>query len=195
MLHVQNEWPWSYYLMIAAHLALFALDAGNHWGLDEVRGRLRTSSAAWQRSAVVVGAITVLVGALSFIKAGGHAFGASFGTYLGPAAASPKGYELSLIALSRRGALIVIVLGLGLLAAGLTRVRLVALGASDIAAVLAVLLLFQFEHNLKGVLVGGFTGGNGSTLSFLLGLTLAGLVLGGMASIVTRKRVATPAAG
>ena len=30
VLHVHNEWPWSYYLMIAAHLALFSLDAGNH---------------------------------------------------------------------------------------------------------------------------------------------------------------------
>ena len=188
VLHVQNEWPWSYYLMIAAHLSLFALDAGNHWGLDEVRGRLRSQATAWQRPAVVVGAITTLVGALSFVKAGGHAFGASFGSYLGPAAASPKGYELSLITLNRRGALIVVLLGIVMLAAGLTKVRLALLGVTAVAGALAVLLLFQFERNPKGVLVGGFTGGNGSTFSFLLGLALTGAVLGGLATIRSAKR-------
>ncbi len=31
-----NEWPWSYYLMAAAHLAVFGLAAGRIWGLDAV---------------------------------------------------------------------------------------------------------------------------------------------------------------
>lgn len=188
VLHVQHEWPWSYYLMVAAHLALFALDAGNHWGLDEIRGRLRASASAWQRPAVVVGAIAAFIGTLSFIKAGGRAFDASFGTYLGPSAPSPKGYELSLIALNRRGALIIVLLGFGLIAAGLSRIRFIALVVSAVAGLLAVLLLFQFERNPKGVLVGGFTGGNGSTFSFVLGLTLVGAVLGGVAALLVRGR-------
>lgn len=29
-----GEWPWAYYLMIAAHLAVFATAAGRVWGLD-----------------------------------------------------------------------------------------------------------------------------------------------------------------
>lgn len=38
-----GEWPWSYYLMIAVHLAIFASAAGRTWGLDElVRPVLRT---------------------------------------------------------------------------------------------------------------------------------------------------------
>ncbi len=39
-----GEWSWAYYLMIAAHLAIFAAAAGRHWGLDSV---LRP---AWARS-------------------------------------------------------------------------------------------------------------------------------------------------
>ncbi len=31
-----GEWPWSYYLMVAANLALFATAAGRTWGLDGV---------------------------------------------------------------------------------------------------------------------------------------------------------------
>jgi len=29
-----HEWPWAYYLMIGAHLAVFASAAGRTWGLD-----------------------------------------------------------------------------------------------------------------------------------------------------------------
>jgi thiosulfate dehydrogenase (quinone) large subunit len=31
-----GEWPWSYYLMVAAHLSLLACAAGRTWGLDEL---------------------------------------------------------------------------------------------------------------------------------------------------------------
>jgi thiosulfate dehydrogenase (quinone) large subunit len=44
LLNTQNEWHWSYYLMIAVHLALFAVAAGRAGGLD---GVLRP---AWRRS-------------------------------------------------------------------------------------------------------------------------------------------------
>ncbi len=38
-----GEWPWSYYLMIAVQLAIFASAAGRTWGLDELlRPVLRT---------------------------------------------------------------------------------------------------------------------------------------------------------
>ncbi len=33
--HVDHEWGWSYWMMIAAHLSLFALAAGRTAGLDE----------------------------------------------------------------------------------------------------------------------------------------------------------------
>jgi len=48
VLHAPNEWHWSYYLMILAHVALFATAAGRSFGVDGVlrpywlqsRGRL-----------------------------------------------------------------------------------------------------------------------------------------------------------
>ena len=74
-------------------------------------------------------------------------------------------------------------------AAGVLRVRPVLYGMATVSAVLSALLLLQFERNPRGVLVGGFTGGNGSTLSFFIGVTLVGLVLGG----VPRRTNAIPA--
>jgi len=45
-----NEWPWSYYLMVAAHAALFATAAGRTWGLDGlVRPALRRSPSRLSR--------------------------------------------------------------------------------------------------------------------------------------------------
>jgi thiosulfate dehydrogenase [quinone] large subunit len=50
-----GEWPWSYYMMIAVHLALFATAAGRKWSIDEVlRPVLATRServAYWLRKA------------------------------------------------------------------------------------------------------------------------------------------------
>jgi len=36
VLDAPNEWQWSYYLMILAHLALYATAAGRAYGLDGV---------------------------------------------------------------------------------------------------------------------------------------------------------------
>lgn len=44
VLNAPGEWSWAYYLMIAAHLGVFAAAAGRYWGLD---GVLRP---AWERS-------------------------------------------------------------------------------------------------------------------------------------------------
>jgi len=44
VMNAPHEWEWSYYLMILAHVALFATAAGRSYGLD---GVLRPS---WRRS-------------------------------------------------------------------------------------------------------------------------------------------------
>jgi thiosulfate dehydrogenase [quinone] large subunit len=53
VLNAPHEWPWSYYLMIAVHLLLFATAAGRVWGLD---GLLRpvwaASQGRWSRLAL-----------------------------------------------------------------------------------------------------------------------------------------------
>lgn len=49
-----NEWPWSYYLMVAIHAALFATAAGRTWGLDGlVRPALRLSRSRLSRAGLV----------------------------------------------------------------------------------------------------------------------------------------------
>lgn len=34
VLNAPNEWEWAYFLMLLAHLAIFATAAGRYWGLD-----------------------------------------------------------------------------------------------------------------------------------------------------------------
>ena len=124
---------------------------GKPLGLDEVRNCLRSDTTSWHRVAVVLGSLTAAIGALGMVKASGHDFGASFGSYLGPASASPKGYELSLMAFNTRGALVVVLFGLAMVAAGVLRIRPVLDGVTAVSAVLSALLVFQFERNPRGV--------------------------------------------
>ncbi|MEJ7583016.1 MAG: TQO small subunit DoxD [Acidimicrobiales bacterium] len=45
-----NEWPWSYYLMVLAHLAIFATAAGRTIGLDGVlRPAWADGPSRWSR--------------------------------------------------------------------------------------------------------------------------------------------------
>ena len=68
----QYEWPWSYYLMIGIHLLLLASLAGQHYGLDGLKGRgpgswRRGSVWRWARRGAGVGlAVVVLYGLVTF---------------------------------------------------------------------------------------------------------------------------------
>jgi thiosulfate dehydrogenase (quinone) large subunit len=175
VLHYENEWPWSYYLMIAAHLALFALDAGRIGGIDAV---LEGGRRSWKQAATLLGGLSVLLGALSFWRAGSKPFGARFGQYLLAKRAGTRSYEFALYVLNRRGALIFLLLGLVVLAAGAIGQQRVLLVASAGFALLTLSLYTGFRRTSTGT-VGGFTGGNGSTLCLFLGFTLATFLLSG----------------
>jgi thiosulfate dehydrogenase (quinone) large subunit len=54
-----DEWSWSYLLMIAAHLLVYASDAGSHLGLD---GVLRRGPEAARRALVPLGVVTTAIG-------------------------------------------------------------------------------------------------------------------------------------
>jgi thiosulfate dehydrogenase [quinone] large subunit len=54
-----DEWSWAYLLMFAAHLLIYASDAGAHLGLD---GVLRRSGAAAHRAVTIAGALAVVIG-------------------------------------------------------------------------------------------------------------------------------------
>lgn len=61
-----DEWSWAYFLMFAAHLFVYASDAGNHLGLD---GALRRGPAASTRAIRAIGAIATIVGVLGLYVA------------------------------------------------------------------------------------------------------------------------------
>ena len=174
ILHVEHEWPWSYYLMIVAHLSLFALDAGRTGGVDAV---LVSRNRPWQRAAFILGGTSVFLGAVSFWRAGSKPFGAKFGEYLLAKRPSPKGYEFALYVLNRRGALIFMVIGFILLAGAAIQQEKLLLVASALSALIVLSLVIGFRRTSQGT-VGGFVGGNGSTLSLFMGLTLATAALG-----------------
>ena len=47
VLNAPNEWEWSFYLMILAHLALFATAAGRSFGLDGLLRPRWSKSSGW----------------------------------------------------------------------------------------------------------------------------------------------------
>lgn len=50
VLNAPNEWEWSYYLMVLAHVGVFATAAGRAYGLDAVlRPVWRSSDGRWSR--------------------------------------------------------------------------------------------------------------------------------------------------
>jgi thiosulfate dehydrogenase [quinone] large subunit len=56
-----DEWSWSYLLMIAAHLLVYASDAGRHLGLD---GLLAAGAHRQRRALTIVGAVLAALGVL-----------------------------------------------------------------------------------------------------------------------------------
>lgn len=61
-----DEWSWAYFLMFAAHLLVYASDAGAHLGLD---GVLRRGGAAPARAIRTIGIVATVVGLLGLYVA------------------------------------------------------------------------------------------------------------------------------
>jgi uncharacterized membrane protein YphA (DoxX/SURF4 family) len=80
VLYYPNEWPWSYYLMIALHLVLFATAAGQSVGLDGVR---QQGAEARRRAVLVLGGIAAVVGVVALLVASSRGFTAHQGKLLG----------------------------------------------------------------------------------------------------------------
>jgi thiosulfate dehydrogenase (quinone) large subunit len=191
ILHVEHEWPWSYYLMIVVHLALFALDAGRVGGIDSVMKRASRASNYWKRPTIVLGSIAAALGAVGFFRARSKSFGANFGEYLLPKRRSPGGYELSLQVLNQRGAIILCLLGLVLIGAAASNQRALIFASTAGFALIVVSLLVGFRRDAQGQTVGGFVGGNGSTLSLFLGLTIGSLLLAGVTGRLQGQKLLT----
>ena len=163
----QYEWPWSYYLMIAAHLLLFAALAGDHLGLD---GLARKGAEASRRALVVLGGVAVAVGLVALIVASDRSFAARQGALIGWANG-----ELKLLWFNPLSALLTLALGLALVMAALRRIPTLALGASGAFALMALQVLAQWRYN-KGNWTGGVLGGTGATMAFWAALAVGAFV-------------------
>jgi hypothetical protein len=173
-----EEWPWSYWLMIGAHLALLVGPSGRGFALDAVRtglGGRRLVGFTW-------GAVAVLLGLYSLL-----------GSFSDPLAARGAGlgwnsWSVSFGFYNLLGALVLLVLGALLLAlaAGVGPTSSLGLGAAGLGALAGLSLHAQI----------GFTdpllGGTGTSAAVFFSLALVGGVLGRAPTHVTRDEAAAP---
>lgn len=157
--YAPHEWPWSYWLMIGAHVLLLASSAGRVLAVDAVRAGLPGSREALGR---VWGVLTVLVGVFSLL-----------GSFDDPLASRGPGLHstdlsISLGQYNLAGAIVLIAAGTLLL----LPVRPAALLAAAIAALGALSLHAQLGFS-DPVL-----GGSATSAAYLFSVALVGLFAG-----------------
>jgi thiosulfate dehydrogenase (quinone) large subunit len=164
-----TEWPWSYYLMFAIHLLIFAVGAGR-MSIDGLRsgdGANRTHGVQ------ALGAIAVVVGVIGVIAARAGDFASTHGEVIGYAQGN---WELKLLRLNVLSAILTI--AVGLIAVVGARVGKSMLAWVSVLALslmsLQVLLQWRASDGPDGF-TGGVLGGTGATLAFWL-LLAVGMV-------------------
>lgn len=150
VLHLPGEWPWSYYLMVLAHLAVFATAAPPAGGLDRalLTGPGRRNAAAVLSGAAVVAGVAGLITIL--IDGGPTNIGWDAG-------------ELTFMGFNVAGAILVIVIGaIGFSALLTSRPVLFSVAAACAAAAVVITLVVWRRGETN------FLGADGRTLSFEL---------------------------
>lgn len=165
VLYYPHEWPWSYFLMIAVHLLLFATNAGQHLGLDGVFRRGRTAIATRN-----LGIVAVLCGIGGLYVARNGGFADHHGALLGWAR-----WELKFVWFNTLGALLTIVLGIVAIASSRMRQKMLGWVAGAGFALMALQVVAQWRSE-KGATTGGFLGGTGGTFAFWAMLAVGILV-------------------
>ena len=152
------EWPWSYYLMFAAHLLIFAIAAGKHLGLD---GVLTKGGDARRGALRNLGLVATAVGALGLFVAGSVGFASTQGALLG----WDRG-ELKLVWFTYLSAILTMVFGsCAVVSAKLRRREIGLLGAAGFG-LMALLTLLQWHVTADGMWTGGILGGTGANVAF-----------------------------
>jgi hypothetical protein len=163
------EWPWSYYMMIAAHLGLLGLARQTQVAVDAVTPD--SAKRAWG----VGGAVAGVVGLLALAKVGWDS--ATFADERGVLLGNSWG-ELKFLRLNGVGGLVLVVIGaLGIAAARAAsseRARQLATAAAGVSGASLLLLLVQWRTpKLTGSAeTGGWLGGDGGTMGVAAGLTM-----------------------
>lgn len=157
-----NEWPWSYWLMIGAHVAILFSSAGRMFAVDAVRSGLPA-----RRLGLIWGALAVVVGAYSVARSTGDPLAAK-----GPGLTSTD-LSLGLGTYNLAGGVVLLVVGALLLAAA--RSGTVLLGWTAAAACLAAALCLYAQIGFAGP----FLGGTATSAALLLSLGVVALSLTG----------------
>lgn len=163
----QFEWPWSYYLMIGIHLLLLAAMAGQHYGLDGLRGR---DADAWRRAATTIAGVAIAAGAIGLLVSADGSFTARQGDMVGWA----RG-ELKLLWFNPLSALLTMLLGAALLVAVRRRLDWLGLAVAAAFALMTLQVIVQWRYN-QGNWTGGFLGGTGATMAFWATLAVGAFV-------------------
>lgn len=153
--YAPEEWPWSYWLMMGAHLALLVGSSGRTFAVDARRAGV-TSGVVHQR---VWGVVALLVGLYSLIASAGDPLAGR-----GPGLRSSD-LSMSLGNYNLLGAVVVVLVGVGLILASRGS-RAAGLAAAGLAVAAGLLLTVQ---------IGFFTpllGGNATSVALLLTLAV-----------------------
>ncbi len=174
--YAPHEWPWSYWLMIGAHVVILLSSAGRVLGVDGVRAGLpirRTLGLCW-------GGLTVLVGLYSVLGS----FGDPLATR-GPGLVSSD-LSVGLGHYNLLGGLALVIVGVLIVMAARGGPRVVARAA----AVLAVLAGLSLHAQL------GFTdpvlGGTPTSAAYFLAVAVVALFVGAPADVGSRSRLRDP---
>jgi hypothetical protein len=163
------EWPWSYYLMFAIHMLLWAVSAGKHVGIDGAMQRGREGAPqAW----FGLGALAILSGGLGLWFARSTDFFAEQGAKVG------WKYETNFLWFNLFSALLTIVLGVLLIVGARTKIKALVLIPGLVSALLVVQVLVKWRYiplEVRGdgpQWVAGFTGATGATAALWLALAV-----------------------
>lgn len=163
--YAPGEWPWSYWLMVIAHLALLFSSSGRYAAVDAVRARLSDGRLL----ATVWGAAAVVAGVYSVITSAGDALGAGTGYRDSAPSLTTGTYNLV-------GGLVLVVAGVLLAAGAASRTAAPAVAAGVLTIAAAVLVDVQLAASSSPLL-----GGNTTSAAYLLCVGVIGLTLAGVA--------------
>lgn len=177
--HAPNEWPWSYYMMVVAHIVLLATAAGRAYGLDGVvlRGNKVTEHA---RAQTVLGAIAVVAGIGGLIVGRGKGF-----TTNQPGQIESAPFDLRFMTYNTLAALITLALGILAIVAAKKQLRSLGLAVAAVFALLTLQTIFQWSTTS-----GNFLGSSGTNLSFTMMLAAGIAVTATNGSFLARLRKA-----
>jgi hypothetical protein len=157
------EWPWSYFLMIAGHLALFGMAAGAVFGADGLRAG--NAHHGWLAGGVAAG----LLGLWAIAKVGWDdtvTFSGENGVLLGN-----EWGELKFMRANGVAGLVLLAVAAVAISAGVRKDRVLGLVAAVIAAVVALIGLVQWRKPVGDRETGGLLGIEGGAIAVALALT------------------------